>query len=727
MKKTGKKIKYINSNIYSPIVSGDNFSYDNFFSEIPDSIRYFSKNYWSQHGDHLVVANTINQDNMFEIEHLDDSTILLKANKSKFTKDIIDENGILEKNFDKEKWLYFLTNIIPSSNNIFYDYSFDIPELLDVKKLPNDSNKNICYLDKSYKYNFYSQNYESLINDRTFSETSIPYMMSLLNNPSLDTRTYEENLILTLGGLIPDDYAESLFLAKEYNENVIKYFDSYAEAYRNTNSLAFIQNLEQIAKLMKVKENQIETINNVTFVPFPFYTDIKFSNLSDNNFVEDLKNIGYIKDELQNYMNSNLNLLEKNNFIISSDIVQENSINSYDVKEWIESGLSGNVISISDRPSAIEYGKLINYINQNIKVKTRNYDELNSAINFSEVLFYKIEKRVSGYDTNNIIQTLWYDVPKTDIIRFIDTQVKYSTDYYYSVYAYVMVAGNKYSYSNFYDNSGWTDIQTSLLQKNDINDGLYRLKINNKPSYKIFEIPISKFNLSINEDPYTKPIVKIEKDKDNIRINILESAEESFDNIKIIENKDFKTLESIKKSQNNFEKDKIYCQKNKKTIDTLQIYRTTIKPINYLSFQGKLYKTLSLYNDKTFVDYITPGIKYYYAFRYLNNHETPSDLSNITEIMLKDEDGYSYLDIKETTLEPIKENILFKPFKKYILVRPSLIQTQLQLNNPIMTSKDIILGPQNNSIWGKQFILKVTSKKTNRIIEFNLSSIIDNK
>lgn len=729
MKKTGKLVKYVNSDNFLSETPEENFSYDQFFSDIPDAIRYFSKNYWTQDSSGMVLAKDISRNVMFDIETLDDSTILLKANKTKFTKDIISETGILERVFDKEKWSLFLNNNIPSSNRLFTDFRVDITQPIDTKEEFDSNQKNISYIKKESKYNFFSKKYESLVNDRAFNETTLPYIFAILNNPNLDIRTGEENLVLTLGGLLADDYAESLFLAKDYSDIVKKYFDVYSDTYRNTDSKAVIEALGLNSTSIKLNSGKLDLLNNNVFVPFPYHMDIAFSNLSnyDDALIHKMDDFGSTKQELQNYLMTNLGNSEKINFITDSGILEEQQVNEYDLKTWIDTGISGNIANSLNRSAVIEYGNLVNYIKTDIKPQARKYKNINDEISYSEAVLYRIDKKLSSYTSNNTVQTFWLDPTKSDIIRFVDTQVKYGTDYYYTITMYVVTVGNTYFYEEYYGKYGWQDTGSKLEQQMDIENGIYKIKVNNKPLYKIFEMPYSKFVLSVNENPYTKPIVSFQKDNDKLRININQSEDSSYDNIKIIENRDFKVLESLKKSQDNIDKETIYCKNNKEGPVTLQIYKTTIKPLNYLSFQGRLFKSTILNNDSTFTDSIVPGIKYYYAFRYLNNHDTPSDLSKIYEVILKDEDGYMYLETKEINLEATKESLSFKPFKRYLLVRPSITQIQPQRTSGLTDPRQIKLGPDTGSVWDKDFILRITSKKTNRIVEFNLRSIINPK
>lgn len=77
----------------------------------------------------------------------------------------------------------------------------------------------------------------------------------------------------------------------------------------------------------------------------------------------------------------------------------------------------------------------------------RSYkDVLEGKKAYSEVLFYRIQKKDAG---GNTLQNFWLEnTPSVDILKYVDTQVKYGVDYDYRIYAYTLVVGTKYRYSS---------------------------------------------------------------------------------------------------------------------------------------------------------------------------------------------------------------------------------------------------------------------------------------
>lgn len=76
---------------------------------------------------------------------------------------------------------------------------------------------------------------------------------------------------------------------------------------------------------------------------------------------------------------------------------------------------------------------------------------LSNTDKYNETVAYRVEK-IGGSSTGdsrteNVLQNFWF-YNTGDLIEYIDTQVKYGIDYTYKTYAYVIVVGNKYQYSD---------------------------------------------------------------------------------------------------------------------------------------------------------------------------------------------------------------------------------------------------------------------------------------
>ena len=88
---------------------------------------------------------------------------------------------------------------------------------------------------------------------------------------------------------------------------------------------------------------------------------------------------------------------------------------------------------------------------QIIRAKARTYKQiLDGELAYSETLCYRVQKMRKGEDSQNrIVQNFYFSKnDELSFIDFIDTQVKYNTEYTYTIFAYQAVFGTEYEYVN---------------------------------------------------------------------------------------------------------------------------------------------------------------------------------------------------------------------------------------------------------------------------------------
>ena len=721
MLKNGKKAFYINFNSFVESTEETNFNINSSVSQMPDKIRYFSKNYWTLKDGKVILENSSNS--LFQIAFIDDNTIQLIANKDKVSEESI-VNGLYSKSFSPSLWSEFITNIQPLDGEFFEDFQTVCLEPVNIAENENTNQSGLAYINKEYYYNFYSQNYENLASSQIFDVKVLPNAFALYDDLKVDVRTQKENFELSIGGLIPNNLVDSLVLANKVDNNVKEYFESFVRAYNNPNFGLIGQELKFLTEqfiISKEKNNLTKKAKN-TFIPFPYYFYTEFSNVvSDSQDFIHVLNRFAVENDLLNFM-INKQAFESKEFVYSADLSERREIRYFDLKDFINDRINTitaeNTDDIRPLSEIVSYTNLIQYLNENIKVKQRNYKQLLNTPSYNEILFYKIEKRQFNY-TSSPIQTFWIVPSEEEIIKFFDTQIKYGTEYFYTIYAYTLCVGSEYTYKPF-------EYANEIQRLSDINNGFYKMKIETKASYKIFEIPFAAFSNAIIEPPQTKPIVEIKLDNGNTRFMFEQSEINSLENPVVIENSDLKVFEDLKRFQDNENPNLIKFIKSTELNRRLQIYRTTERPTRHLSFQGKLYKTLN-FNTNSFLDTLVKNIKYFYTFRYVNSHGIPSNVSKTFEVEIVDEDGYQELRVKELDLSGKAARKLTKDMKRYLLIRPSIIQTRPTFATNVSSIDEVEIGPDAEKVWNKDFILRIRSKKTNRVLEFNLSSIINKK
>lgn len=695
-----------------------------------DPIRYLSKNFWTNQNNTIINAE-VSTEKSFSVEKHANNVVLLKAKKNVFR--AINKEGLLEDYFSVDEWKKLTTSFDDIYGSTFSDYSFKIEELVNLaeeKSLENNGN----FLNRECIYNFYSNKYDSLMTDRVLDVRTLPDVLSLLSDRKFDYRSFEENLNLSYAGLISDRLVNFILTKNETSSEILEYYNTLAEIYHSADMEIVKIRLMNNNKNKILTKNIIKNLKEASYFPFPAYFDVKFSNKSKNkdNFIHFLSEMPDALNEMLSYINRpEINSLDSE-YVYEKDIIEKKNIKTYDLKSWLRNGFSDAVSLETDeqlffneayRPyRQIDYSKIVDYIKKHIKSKHRSYFDLNKPKEDNQILLYKIEKKQFSEDST-VLQTFWITPDDGDFFRFVDSQIKYGNEYYYSIKAYVLNIGTEYVYSNYY-----TDDLEKLY---DLQNGLFKINVATNPSYKICEIEIGKFSGSVYETPPTKPKISFTNIDSIIKIHLFDAKNEEYEEYKVIEDEDFSMLEGVRLSQDNESSDKIVFKKMSNEEAELEIYKTTIKPINYLSFQGKKYRTIKLNGISVLDDRILPEVKYYYTFRYLNKHGCPSNPTLVYELELKDEEGYYYLNIKTIDLDAPRPTKKFKELKRYLLLRPSIIQLKTKIPETINSLNDVSLGPDGHNIWSshdkKQFIMRITSKKTNRVIEFDVGALINRK
>jgi|6_EtaG_2_1085325.scaffolds.fasta_scaffold01114_5 hypothetical protein len=172
---------------------------------------------------------------------------------------------------------------------------------------------------------------------------------------------------------------------------------------------------------------------------------------------------------------------------------------------------------------------------------------------------------------------------------------------------------------------------------------------------------------------------------------------------------------------------------------TIEIFRMVDKKPSSLTEMGEnLYKTISLEIDNTkqylpnyvFYDKVQTNKKYYYLMRILTAKGTPGNLSPIIEAELVSDGGYKYSLFDNLFEQDLKSDPYVgasKEFKKLLQVFPTPPQLQLVNNGADLTQTaasqldKIDIGTTDDSIFGQTFKVRLTSKKTGKKIDLNLS------
>ena len=397
-----------------------------------------------------------------------------------------------------------------------------------------------------------------------------------------------------------------------------------------------------------------------------------------------------------------------------------------------------------------------------LKDKLRDYVDtsINPKPSHAFHIGFKIEKSINNA-TSNPIQTYY-----TTDSRFIDTQIKYGTKYFYKIYNLYAIIGSSYTYSNLImsnEQGEMTNINGQIGNATIENGNKYRaeLEVSVSPSFQVIEELVDNDQIAFVDTPTLPPQVMIYGRKHEQSVNFF--FRPNFFKIEsVFSEKDEELGRALETP---------FLQSDERIIDLLQnysrdlslrgdyfagkyeIYRMNRPPNTYLDFadhflqsvdvstmlvnQGRepheqitppkkpTIGTITKSNQNAhFEDKIMPNKKYYYLFRAVTHHGTPSNTTITYEIELqKDSDEYKLVvnHYKYPDNEVEKNyNMLFKR-----LINLQINPERLNFNFPedkdpssdnwSLNDGSLFFHNQEKSIK-----LRVTSKHTGKKVDLNL-------
>lgn len=360
-----------------------------------------------------------------------------------------------------------------------------------------------------------------------------------------------------------------------------------------------------------------------------------------------------------------------------------------------------------------------------VKQKMRTYEEVMSGkLAYSETVLYRVQKSIANPDgtAGQFVQNFFFpNSNDIEILNFVDTQVKYNKEYVYEVFAYQAVIGTKYNYSN-------------LTIKGD----LAAFLVNQFPSIKLVEVSYFQSRVTVLDSPPVFPeieAVPYRAISDKILFLLRSNVGDYIMQPVMIEPED-EMVFNIQRRARDLDIDDPIRFKTDDHSGFFQVFRTENKPTSYQDFEGKLWDTIETDVSKltpksatsaAFVDNIEPNKKYYYMFRIVDVHGHISNPSQVFEIEMVDERGaiFPLIEIVDFTSETPK--MCARPFKKFIQITPALPHTlineeksKIQDIDTARDVKNVFLGIKDETVWGKKFKIRLTSKKTGKKIDFNI-------
>lgn len=352
-----------------------------------------------------------------------------------------------------------------------------------------------------------------------------------------------------------------------------------------------------------------------------------------------------------------------------------------------------------------------------IKDKNRKLSEIFAFARECHVeqLFFRIAK----YDQSNTLLQNFYIANSSlqNTIKWIDSQVKYDENYRYDVFSYNIALGTEYHYENL-----------SMATNNGIPTAQFVAKY--IPKFLLAETLYYSFSGKMLDSPPIPPeieFVSFIDVNDKVQINLRSNVGNSLELPIVLNQREQEYFDSLPDSLK--EKDKIKFN-NDDPITSYEVFRINFKPKTIQDFNkhGQIVQSKHGASAASVLQPITPNVQYYYMFRSVDIHSHRSNPSSIYAVEMVDDGGFSYLDVKvfEFAKQNVRENS--KDAKKYIMLEPNFLQTELDFSNIDIVGKkapDVFpkVGTQQNSILNKNYKMRITSKKTGKKIDVNFKYV----
>ena len=374
---------------------------------------------------------------------------------------------------------------------------------------------------------------------------------------------------------------------------------------------------------------------------------------------------------------------------------------------------------------------------------------------YCETIFYRIEKTAVN---QGVVQNFYMtNVSNKDVLKFVDTQVKYGTPYIYKIFAYKIIIGTQYFYQVPLSADGkLTTADTSaagggLKYIDSSNTWEYHVQVKFKPLVKIIEVPYHEFDqMMVMDRPPMAPNINFYPYRGiNNKLLLALNASTGAQVLQptIIKMEDSVQIEKLKISQRSadtlqFNSDDV--------VEKFEIFRSRTRPVSYLDFSKNQIATLEAKKQTTFVDDIFPNTKYYYTFRSLDVHGNYSNPTAIYEVEMKDDGGASYLIINNYDIDEREIPLQESRMKKYLSISVPDIQL-LDLEAAVAAAALGVSEPPANdpaavaaynsaieearkslaeipeSTFGKKFKIRLTSKQTGKKIDINVNYVLKDK
>jgi hypothetical protein len=611
------------------------------------------------------------------------------------------------------------------------------------------------YAEVKSDYNFLEKKYEEFLEttDGSIRELDLPNFYNFLIRTDGVSIT-ERATILSLGSRIRLGDPSNVLASKM--KPVGDYYNQWAENfedYKKDEPEMFIKNF----KMKNVTFTAAETDNLQELYKykevFPMLNTVVFNTQPDSRLGTTLEETNFssqLRSQLKASNATALSLSEvRTNYserfetnqdgsqsVVTSPIttseVSVNTRTSYDVDDFMSIYESSNDESLSFNDNILpgsDYRAFYNLMSMIVKGRVekvkkqvfRNYEEILSGTTaYNEVVFYKIGK----YDVENtLLQTFNFtNTSKTELISFVDTQVKYDKRYSYRITSQNLVIGTKYSFKD-----------PEFVWRNYKVIGL-KFKVTSQPTAKIIEVPVFEKSVIIHDNPPIAPElypVYFRGINNKIKLMFNSAVGRYKAEPVLFQASEADKIEKYKIAQDvpNSAEEIIY--ETDDSVTSFSLYRLLTKPESYQDFEetGRL---IVIETDKassaSYLDTVSANTKYYYCLRATDYHGNLSYPSVIYEVELVDDAGSVYPTSRVVDFHIPKTKQPSLGVKRFIHIKPSFrnllsneVQMGIEEGSGPEVGQAVALGEGGDVTWGKKFKIRLTSKMTGKKVDFNFT------
>jgi len=393
--------------------------------------------------------------------------------------------------------------------------------------------------------------------------------------------------------------------------------------------------------------------------------------------------------------------------------------------------------------------KISNFVNNH----ARSYDQIMNGVPAkSEVMGFMIQK----FKDEELISN-FYIMSDNDreVEKFVDSQVKYGEVYEYRINRIVAIVGNRYTYHNCVSNFARA---YEISREENSSTGQFDMPfgIRNQPCLRIGIIPTTQKRVVVVDSPPVFPDVEVIPFKnvsDKIMFTLRPNGGEYLSPPVILEEEDRMRYVNVALSQGLIDVEgdldfesmqdqllndpanvKMIKHKSDDPTKTFQVFRTDEYPEKIGSFYDKKIATIeSTADNATFLDRISPNVKYYYVFRCIDIHNkvsNPGFIHEIELIKINEAVRLSHKIVNAADLEALKtaKQQSTIDVRQFLMLRPNFDQKTLNLGTGKFSdwkrgldSQSFIGDNTKEKLWKKRFKIRIRSKDTGKEIDIDVT------